>query len=129
MIDERQWWRQKVDCQFRFNSKTGRRLLSRPHGSVTDYAQENPGLVEQPDRAPEGTDDRPEEILKLEEEMVFFTFLLPHLLQTGISALDCEVVRTSKIFLQSSHLYSYIGIIFPSQGFDIFLQVFNLLLN
>ena len=63
-------------------------------------------MLEQPDRAPAGTDERSEEILKLEAEMVLFTFLLPHLLQAGLSVSDFEVARTSNVCLQSSHLYS-----------------------
>jgi hypothetical protein len=63
-------------------------------------------LLEHPDRAPAGTDERPEEILKLEAEMVLLTFLLPHLLQARLSVSDFEVARISKICLQSLHLYS-----------------------
>lgn len=70
------------------------------------YAQEKPDLVEQPDKAPAGIDERPEEILKLEAEMVFLIFLLPHLLQVCSLGSVAEVVRTSKTTLQSLHLYS-----------------------
>ncbi len=70
------------------------------------YAQENPDLEEQPERAPEGIDDDPPETRKLVAEIVFFTFRLPHSLHLTMSALEADVVRTSKCFLQSLHVYS-----------------------
>jgi hypothetical protein len=62
--------------------------------------------VEQPDKAPAGMDERPDEILKLEAEMVFLTLRLPHLLHSIFLSLVEELVSTSKFALQSLHLYS-----------------------
>ena len=78
----------------------------RPHGSAVDQAQEKPDLVEQPDKAPAGIDERPDEIRKLEAEMVFLTLRLPHLLHSISLSLADELVSTSKFALQSLHLYS-----------------------
>ena len=78
----------------------------RPHGSAVDQSQEKPDLVEQPDKAPAGIDERPDEIRKLEAEMVFLTLRLPHLLHSISLSLADELVSTSKFALQSLHLYS-----------------------
>jgi hypothetical protein len=63
-------------------------------------------LEEQPDKAPAGIDERPEEIRKLEAESVFLTLRLPHLLHSIFLSLSDELVSTSKFVLQSLHLYS-----------------------
>ena len=78
----------------------------RPHGSAFDQAQEKPDLVEQPDKAPAGIEELPDEIRKLEAEMVFLTLRLPHLLHSISLSLADELVSTSKFALQSLHLYS-----------------------
>jgi len=55
-------------------------------------------LEEQPDRAPEGIDEEPELIRKLEAEMVFRTLVPPHLahLTSWLSLHEVEI--TSKSF-------------------------------
>jgi hypothetical protein len=79
----------------------------RPHGPAGDQPQENPDLEEQPDRAPAGIEERPEEIRKLEAEMVFLTLRLPHLLHSiSCPAAEALPISTSKFALQSLHLYS-----------------------
>jgi hypothetical protein len=71
-------------------------LVGRPAGSP--QPQEKGDLEEQPDRAPEGIDDEPELIRKLEAEMVFRTLPLPHLAHlTSWQSLP-EVEITSKTF-------------------------------
>lgn len=69
-------------------------------------AQENPDFVEQPESAPEGMELDPEEIRKLEAEMVFFTTLLPHFGQTGSGAVSEEVTMVSNRDLHSWQRYS-----------------------
>jgi hypothetical protein len=73
---------------------------------AADQPQEKPGLAEQPDKAPAGVAELPDEIRKLAAEMVFLTLRLPHLLHTTSSLLAAELVSTSKLALQSLHLYS-----------------------
>ncbi len=75
----------------------------RPHRF---QAQENPDFVEQPESAPEGMELEPEEIRKLEAEMVFFTTLLPHLGQTVSPAVSVEVTMVSNRDLHSWQRYS-----------------------
>ena len=71
----------------------------RPPWPACDQAQEKPDLQEPPDRAPAGAEDVfPDEILKLEAEIVFLTLLLPHLLHSTLSISVDEVVSTSKMF-------------------------------
>ena len=70
-----------------------------------DHAQENPDLEEQPERAPEGMDDPPLFIRKLEEDMVFLTFKLSHFLHLIVSAEDKDT-SASKCSLQSLQTYS-----------------------
>ena len=82
-------------------------MSGRPHGPTFDQAQEKPDLQEPPDSAPAGVEEALcEEIRKLEDEMVFLTLLLPHLLQTTLPPVSVEVVNTSKLLLHSWHLYS-----------------------
>ena len=69
-------------------------VCQEPHGFL-DQAQENPDLEEQPESAPEGMDVPPCPIRKLEAEMVFFTFKLPHFLHLTVSPSE-EVTSTSK---------------------------------
>mgnify|MGYP001120440893 CR=1 FL=1 len=76
----------------------------RPHGPAPGQAQENPDLVEQPDKAPEGIDDLPEEIRKLEAEMVFLIFAPPHLLHFTSFSSSALLTIISKTALQSLHL-------------------------
>jgi len=75
----------------------------RPHRF---QAQENPDCVEQPESAPEGMEFEPEEIRKLEAEMVFFTMLLEHFGQTTSVAASAEVTMVSNKALQSWQRYS-----------------------
>ena len=88
------------------NHNVEKSCVGRPHGSALDQAQEKPDLLEQPDKAPAGIDVRPDEILKLEAEMVFLTLPLPHLLHLISVSLAEELVNISKFALQSLHLYS-----------------------
>ena len=69
-------------------------------------APENPDFVDQPGSAPEGMELEPEEIRKLEAEMVFFTTLLPHFGQTGSGAGSEEVTMVSNRDLHSWQRYS-----------------------
>ena len=69
-------------------------------------AQEKPDFVEQPESAPEGMELEPEEIRKLEAEMVFFTTLLPHFGQAGSGAFSEEVTMVSNRDLHSWQRYS-----------------------
>ena len=69
-------------------------------------AQENPDLDEHPVKAPEGIELLPDEMRKLEADMVFLTLVLLHLVQVTTSASLDDVVITSKKFPQSWHLYS-----------------------
>ena len=75
----------------------------RPHRF---QAQEKPDLVEQPESAPEGMALEPEEIRKLEAEMVFFTTLLPHFGQATSLAVSVEETMVSNRALQSWQRYS-----------------------
>ena len=70
------------------------------------YAQENPDFVEQPESAPEGMELEPEEIRKLEADMVFFTMLLPHFGQVTSAEASVEVRIASNKFLHSWQRYS-----------------------
>jgi hypothetical protein len=69
------------------------------------YAQEKPDFDEHPESAPLGMEVPPLPMRKLEAEMVFATFRLPHFVHLIIS-LDDEVVSTSKCSLQSLQTYS-----------------------
>jgi len=60
-----------------------------------NQAQENPELEEQPESAPLGMVDPPWPIRKLEADIVFLTFTLPHFLHLTVSPSD-EVTSTSK---------------------------------
>lgn len=75
----------------------------RPHRF---QAQEKPDFVEQPESAPEGMELDPEEIRKLEAEMVFFTAWLSHFGQVTSLADSAEVRMASNRFLQSWQRYS-----------------------
>lgn len=102
----------------------------RPHGSAADQAQEKPVFDEQPDRAPLGIEEWPDEIRKLEAEMVFLTFRLPHLLHSTALPCSLALVITSKLALQSRHLYSYMGMMSPWVFSGIVRgAAFNLFLN
>jgi hypothetical protein len=70
----------------------------RPH---CFQAQEKPDLVEQPESAPEGMELEPEEIRKLEAEMVFFTTLLAHFGQVTSVEVSAEVTMVSNSALHS----------------------------
>ncbi len=80
--------------------------ICRPPGPAVCYAQEKPDFEEHPDRAPLGMDGLPEPTRKLDAEMVFATFRLPHFGHLTGSVLREEVVSTSKCFLQSRQTYS-----------------------
>ena len=69
------------------------------------HAQENPDFEEQPESAPEGMDDLPLFMRKLEVEMVFLTFRLAHFLHLTVSAEDKDT-SASKCALQSLQTYS-----------------------
>lgn len=75
----------------------------RPHRL---QAQENPDFVEQPESAPEGMELEPEDIRKLEAEMVFFTMLLEHAGQTTSAEASADVTMVSNSFLHSWQRYS-----------------------
>jgi hypothetical protein len=81
-------------------------LCVRPDRPHRFQAQENPDFVEQPESAPEGMELEPEDMRKLEAEMVFFTTLLPHLGQTTSGAGSVEVTMVSNSPLQSWQRYS-----------------------
>jgi len=78
----------------------------RPPGPALLHPQEKPDLEEHPDKAPAGIDDRPEEILKLDAEMVFLILLLPHFVHFISFSSSDLLTRISKLALQSLHLYS-----------------------
>jgi hypothetical protein len=78
----------------------------RPTWPHSVYAQEKPDFVEQPESAPEGMEFEPDDIRKLEAEMVFFTALLPHFGQVTSAAVSVEVRMASNRFLQSWQRYS-----------------------
>lgn len=78
-----------------------RRVFQTATRAVDDHAQEKPDLEEQPERAPLGIEDPPPAIRKLVAEMVFFTFLLPHLAQTTFSTPAEPVTSSSKKVLHS----------------------------
>ena len=75
----------------------------RPH---LFQAQEKPDFVEHPESAPEGMVLEPEEIRKLEAEMVFFTALLPHFGQLTSVVASVEVRVDSNTPLHSWQRYS-----------------------
>ena len=75
--------------------------MARPDRPQRFQAQEKPALVEQPESAPEGMALEPEEIRKLEAEMVFFTTLLEHFGQTTSAEASAEVTMVSNSPLQS----------------------------
>jgi len=68
--------------------------------TVKHYAQENPELEEQPERAPEGM------LLfvgwLLVAEIIFLMFELLQCLQVTLSMADAIITRLSNFFLQSS---------------------------
>ncbi len=70
-----------------------------------DQAQENPDFDEHPESAPEGMDDPPLLMRKLEAETVFLTFRLSHFLHLIVSAEDKDT-SASKCSLQSLQTYS-----------------------
>ena len=80
--------------------------LVRPDRPHRLQAQEKPDFVEQPESAPEGMELEPEEIRKLEAEMVFFTTLLPHFGQIGSGPVSEEVTMVSNRDLHSWQRYS-----------------------
>ena len=80
--------------------------LKEPHGFLMCYAQEKPDFDEQPESAPDGMVGRPEPILKLDEEIVFFTSRLLHSGHLTVSVDPDDFVSTSKCFLQSLQTYS-----------------------
>ena len=82
------------------------RILVQPDRPHCFQAQENPDFVEQPESAPEGMELEPEEIRKLEAEMVFFTMLLPHFGQVTSAEVSVEVRMASNKFLHSWQRYS-----------------------
>lgn len=63
-------------------------------------------MLEQPDSAPAGVDEDPELIRKLAAEIVFRTWVLPHLAHLTSWLSQHEVEKTSKTPLQELHLYS-----------------------
>jgi len=75
----------------------------RPH---LFQAQEKPDFVEHPESAPEGMELEPEEIRKLEAEMVFFTALLSHFGQFTSLTAPVEVRIDSNKHLHSWQRYS-----------------------
>lgn len=70
-------------------------LFSGNRTGSQNQAQENPDFEEQPESAPLGIVDPPCPMRKLEADMVFFTFTLPHFLHLTVSPSD-EVTSTSK---------------------------------
>ena len=66
------------------------------HTGRSGYAQENPDLDEQPDKAPLGIEGLPDPIWKWLAEMVLVTSRLLHLGHFTISETCAEVVNTSK---------------------------------
>jgi hypothetical protein len=80
--------------------------MMRPNRSQWFQAQENPDFVEQPESAPEGMELEPEEIRKLEAEMVFLTLSLSHFGQITSALISVEVTMVSKSFLHSWQRYS-----------------------
>jgi hypothetical protein len=93
-------------CRHNGGSRGESSCVGRPPGPAGDQPQEKPDLVEQPDKAPAGIDELPDEIRKLAAEMVFLTFRLPHLPHSTSMSLADELISTSKFALQSLHLYS-----------------------
>jgi hypothetical protein len=81
-------------------------ITGEPDRLPGNYAQENPDLDEQPERAPEGMVGRPVPIRKLDVEMVLVTSKLLHFGHLTVSVDPEEVVSTSKWFLQSLQTYS-----------------------
>lgn len=82
-------------------------MIDGPHGSVGNYAQENPDFDEQPERAPAGIEL--DEVLarrRLVAEIFFFTLALWHLVQVIVSVDVDEERSFSKAALQSRHWYS-----------------------
>ncbi|OGQ87827.1 MAG: hypothetical protein A2512_09285 [Deltaproteobacteria bacterium RIFOXYD12_FULL_56_24] len=73
----------------------------RPDRSHFFQVQEKPDLLEQPESAPEGMALEPEEIRKLEAEMVFFTMLLEHFGQLTSVVASVEVMIASNSPLHS----------------------------
>jgi hypothetical protein len=80
--------------------------MVRPDRPPCFQAQEKPDFVEQPESAPEGMELEPEEIRKLEAEMVFFTAPLPHFGQTISMAVSVAVTMASNAPLHSWQRYS-----------------------
>ena len=78
----------------------------KPHGLSGGYAQEKPEFDGQPDGAPQGMDEPPELILKLVEDIVFFTSKLWHSGHLTVFVSPDEVLSTSKGFVQSVQTYS-----------------------
>lgn len=78
------------------------------HGHISHLAQENPFFGEHPER------DDPSPWLRHEnDDITFFIFFPPHLLQViSFSSLELNT-SCSKQFPQLLHLYSYIGISAP----------------
>jgi len=82
------------------------RILVQPDRPHHFQAQEKPDFVEQPESAPEGMELEPDEIRKLEAEMVFLTMLLEHFGQTTSAEASAEVTMVSNKALQSWQRYS-----------------------
>ena len=76
------------------------------------YAQEKPEREEQPDRAPVGI-VVPLAGWPLVAERIFLMFALLQCLQRMLSMAEAMSTRLSNVWLQSSHLNSYIGIFVP----------------
>ena len=76
-------------------------IFMQPHGLLFDQAQENPDFDEQPERAPAGIELLPEDILKLDAEIVFLMFLLLHFVQVTLLIAFDEVTNASNGFLHS----------------------------
>lgn len=66
------------------------------------YAQENPDLDEQPERAPAGMDGL-FDVLWIEADILFCTFGPPHFLHLTSSVAEDDKVMVSNISLQSLH--------------------------
>jgi hypothetical protein len=81
-------------------------MVMQPDRLQRFQAQENPDFVEQPESAPEGMALEPDDIRKLEAEMVFLTVLLPHFGQTTSAEVSAEVRMVSNRDLHSWQRYS-----------------------